>query len=78
MTTIHTYKDGLSLAQVSSPRPASARILIERSVNGEVHISSTLANEEETIQFLDEAMECIDGQCLPPDTTSDSDTRTCG
>jgi len=63
----HSYKHGMSLAEISSPRPATARVLVERGVNGDLHISSTLGGEEETVQMLDEAMEAIDGQRLPPD-----------
>jgi hypothetical protein len=64
--SIHAYKDHMSLAEVSSPRPATARVLVERTLGGTLIISSTLDSEESTIQMLDEAMEAIDGQRLPP------------
>lgn len=63
----HSYKHGMSLSEIHSPRPAVARVLIERSINGDLHISSTLSDGETTVQILDEAMEAIDGQRLPPD-----------
>ena len=57
----------LSLSEVPSPRPATARVLIERRVDGQFELRSTLSPEE-TIEVLDGAMESIDGQRLPPDS----------
>jgi hypothetical protein len=47
-------------------KPATARVLLELGVDGKWDISSTL-KQEETIEALDQAMESIDGQRLPPD-----------
>jgi hypothetical protein len=55
----------LTLSQIHSARPATKRVLVEISVSGDVHISST-TEEEDTINILDKAMEAIDGQRLPP------------
>lgn len=68
--TEHTTKLGASLSEVHSPRPAIARILVERGVNGSVHVTSTLEEAETSVQLLDEAMEALDGQRLPPETAA--------
>lgn len=64
---VHGYRDNMSLSQISSFWPATKRILVEVGTSGELRISSTLESEEDTIQLLDEAMEAIDGQRMPPD-----------
>ena len=51
---------------VNSMTPAVARIMVSRKVDGSLDIQSTL-EPEESVQLLDEAMEEIDGQRLPPD-----------
>lgn len=63
----NTKKFGMSLAEISSPRPATKRILIEVGVDGSISVSSTLPDAETTVQLLDEAMESVDGKRLPPD-----------
>jgi hypothetical protein len=50
----------------STGKPATARVLLEKGVDGKWDLSSTL-KPEETIEALDQAMESIDGQRLPPD-----------
>ena len=66
MATVKTFN--LPSCSVLSV-PATARVVVSRKVDGSLDIQSTL-EEEDTINLLDEAMEAIDGQRLPPDSNS--------
>ena len=46
--------------------PAVARVVVSLKVDGSYEIDST-TGKEETIDMLDKALECIDGQRLPPE-----------
>jgi hypothetical protein len=65
MSRVVTKTFNMTLSQIHSARPATQRVLIEVSPNGDIHISSTIGADN-TVKLLDQAMEGIDGQRLPP------------